>query len=208
MHTGTHIVILAAGSSSRLGRPKQLIDWRGRPLLAHLAEQALATKAPVTVILGAHAEAIRPALDRLPAEVVQNPDWGEGMSSSIRLAVSRIEGDSLLFMTCDQPHVSTGLLARIIHEHTSGRHSIVASEYTDILGVPALFDRSLFPELLNLTGDTGAKALIRQHLAQTHRIPFPAGALDLDTDEDVARASPRAAAIWRVPRSDRKRAKH
>lgn len=188
MSATTHIVILAAGSSSRLGSPKQLIDWHGQPLLRHLAQQAIATGAPVTVILGANAEIIRPTIADLPLTMVENPKWSDGMSTSIRLAATTIDADAMLLMTCDQPHVTTDILRAIIDARTAGHHRIVASEYEGIVGVPAVFERSLFHELKQLTGSKGAKAVILRHLIETHRIPFPAGAVDLDTPDDVSRA--------------------
>ena len=181
-----HIVILAAGSSSRLGTPKQLIDWHGKPLLRHLAGQALATSAPVTIILGAHSEKIRPSVADLSVAIIVNDDWSEGMSSSIRLAATNIDADALLLMTCDQPHVTTTTLRALIDAHASGAHRIIASEYGGTVGVPALFDRALFDELRSMSGAQGAKAVILRHEGETQRIPVPEGALDLDTPADVA----------------------
>lgn len=183
-----HIVILAAGSSSRLGSPKQLIDWHGQPLLRHLATQAIDTGAPVTIILGANVEAIRPTIADLPLAIIENKEWPDGMSTSIRLAAKNTDADAMLLMTCDQPFVSTGILRAIIDARTTGHHRIVASEYQGIAGVPAVFERPLFPELQQLSGAKGAKAVILHHLIETHRIPFPDGAMDLDTPEDVSHA--------------------
>lgn len=188
MSTGTHIVILAAGSSSRLGSPKQLIDWHGQPLLRHLATQAIATGAPVTVILGANVEAIYPTIADLPLTIIENQEWADGMSTSICLAATNTDADAMLLMTCDQPFVTTGIVRAIIEARTTGHHRIVASEYEGIVGVPAVFERSLFPELQQLTGSKGAKAVILRHLIETHRRSFPEGAMDLDTPDDLARA--------------------
>ncbi|MBX7211462.1 MAG: nucleotidyltransferase family protein [Verrucomicrobiaceae bacterium] len=188
MSAGTHIVILAAGSSSRLGSPKQLIDWHGQPLLRHLAQQAIATGAPVTVILGANAEIIRPTIADLPLTIVENDQWPEGMSSSVRLAATRIDAGALLLMTCDQPFVTTETLRALIGARITSHHRIVASEYEGTVGVPALFDRSLFTTLCGLTGAQGAKSLICRHLFETIRLPFPAGKFDLDTPADLVRA--------------------
>lgn len=187
MSADTHIVILAAGSSSRLGSPKQLIDWHGQPLLRHLAGQAFDTGLPVTIILGANSEAIRASIDELPARIIDNPQWSEGMSSSIRLAANGIDAHSLLLMTCDQPHVTAAVLRALIDAYASGPHPIVASEYGDTVGVPALFDLSLFDELRSLSGAQGAKSIILRHLVDTLRVSFPEGALDIDTPDDVAR---------------------
>lgn len=181
-----HIVILAAGSSSRLGSPKQLIDWQGKPLLRHLAEQALATNVPVTIILGANKDLIHPTIADLPLTILDNDGWQEGMSSSIRLAATTIDGSALLLMVCDQPHVTTEHLGVLIEARS--KSNIIASAYADTLGVPALFDQSLFGELAALTGQQGAKAVIQHHRSETLGIDFPAGIFDLDTSEDVARS--------------------
>jgi molybdenum cofactor cytidylyltransferase len=187
-----HIVILAAGSSSRMGSPKQLIDWHGKPLLRHLAEQAIATQAPIAIILGANADAIRPSLHGLSAQIVVNEHWHEGMSSSIRLAAQHIEADALLLMVCDQPLVTTAHLHALLDAARNRSASIIASEYANALGVPALFDRSMFDELARLEGQQGAKAIIQRHRTAVQNIAFADGAMDLDTPDDVDRLRLRA----------------
>ena len=181
----THIVILAAGSSSRLGSPKQLVNWHSKPLLRHLAEQAIATNVPVTIILGANKDLIRPTVADLAVQILENDDWQEGMSSSIRLATQRINADALLLMVCDQPHVTTAHLSGLIEAQS--RSPIIASAYAGTLGVPALFDRSLFGELAALTGQQGAKAVLQRHRDSIHAIHFEDGAADIDTPEDLRR---------------------
>lgn len=192
MNGTTHIVILAAGSSSRLGSPKQLIDWQGRPLLRHLAEQALATDAPVTIILGANQELIRPSIAELSLRVLDNAAWEEGMSSSIRLAANTIDADALLLMVCDQPHVTTTHLRLLIDTRASSNTAVIASAYAETLGVPAVFDRSLYAELAALSGQQGAKAVMQRHRDEVTVVPFPAGAVDLDTPDDVRRLATQA----------------
>lgn len=182
-----HIVILAAGSSSRLGYPKQLIDWQGKPLLRHLAEQALATNVPVTIVLGANQELIRPAIADLALTILDNDAWQEGMSSSIRLAATTSAADALLLMVCDQPHVTTAHLCALIDAHAESKPSIVASAYADTLGVPAVFDRSLLNELASLEGQHGAKAIIQRHRGSLRSVPLHGGELDVDTADDVRR---------------------
>lgn len=187
MKSPAHIVILAAGSSSRLGSPKQLIEWQSKPLLRHLAEQALATNVPVTIILGANLELIRPTLADLPLTILDNDTWQEGMSSSIRLATTTIETKSLLLMVCDQPHVTTAHLLALIEAHATSKSSIVASAYADTLGVPAIFDSSHFAELTSLEGQQGAKAVIQRHRESLFSVPLHGGELDVDTADDVRR---------------------
>ncbi len=184
------IVILAAGSSSRMGSPKQLIDWAGQPLLRHLTMEACGTGAAVTVILGLNFERIHSCLEGLPVTVLENQNWAEGMSSSIRLAALSTGADALLLMTCDQPYVTTATLQTLIQEHEACQSApVIASEYAGTLGVPALFVRALFGELGALSGQQGAKKVILQHLENAVRVPFPEGAHDLDTPQDVTRHS-------------------
>lgn len=187
-----HIVILAAGSSSRLGSPKQLIEWHGKPLLRHLTEQAIATHAPVTIILGANAESIRPSLHGLSAQILMNEHWHEGMSSSIRLATHSIEADALLLMVCDQPLVTTEHLKALLEAAGTTNATIIASAYAGTLGVPALFERSMFDKLAQLEGQQGAKAILQRHSDAVQSIPFAEGELDLDTPDDVDRLRSRA----------------
>ncbi len=137
------------------------INVNGKPLLRHLAEQALATNHSVTIVLGASKDVIRPAVADLAVQILQNDGWQEGMSCSIRLAANTITTDALLLMVCDQPHVTTAHLNALIEARNDS--SIVASAYADTLGVPALFDRSMFGELAALGGQQGAKAVIRRH---------------------------------------------
>ncbi len=122
----------------------------------------------------------------LPVTVVHNPDWEEGIASSIRAGVAAA-GDTakaILIMLCDQPRVTTGLLDEIISAYLSSGKRIVACEYGGTLGAPALFDHSLVSELTGLRGDRGAKQVIAEHPADVHRITFPGGVVDIDTTDD------------------------
>ncbi len=181
------IAILAAGESARLGRPKQLIDWPGEPMLRHLCREALATGCPVAVVLGAHSASIRPAIADLPLQIIENAAWRDGMAGSIRAALTDDAMDSILLMVCDQPLVTTHTLGALINAEKPRGSLIVASAYAGTLGVPAIFDRALFEELRQLQGAQGAKALIQRHRAQVCSVPFPAGEQDLDTPDDLER---------------------
>ena len=187
------IVILAAGESARMGQPKQLLPFRGTTLLRHTADTALALGAgPVAVVLGAFADAIRPTLENLPALIVENPDWREGMGTSLCTGLRALldahpDLVAAIFLLSDQPLLSAENLHSLItaHEHTSS--AIIASEYDGTLGVPALFHRSLFPELLALADTEGAKKIIARHRGSVATVPFPEGAVDMDTPSDYAR---------------------
>ncbi|WP_207510402.1 nucleotidyltransferase family protein [Longitalea luteola] len=182
----TDIIILAAGASTRLGQPKQLLPWQGTTLLRHAVETALAVATNPVVITGANAEHLATAVDAGRAKIVYNPDWQEGIASSIRCGLQALlnrtpEPDQVIFMVCDQPFVTPELLLELINERQNTGKSIVASAYDGTLGIPALFDRTMFPQLLELQGDTGAKQLIKNNLDDTATVLFPQGNIDIDT---------------------------
>jgi xanthine dehydrogenase accessory factor len=184
------LVILAAGASLRMGEPKQLLSFRGRSLLQHTAVEALASQCrPVVVVLGAHAKRLRAELQGLPLQAVDNPDWEEGMASSVRTGIqvlSAAEVEAAVLLVCDQPFLSSERIDQIVEAHRTLGPPIIASEYGDTVGVPALFRRALFPELLALSGGEGARRVIQAHLADTYRVPFPQGSIDVDTPQDYA----------------------
>jgi molybdenum cofactor cytidylyltransferase len=184
------IVILAAGTSSRLGSPKQLLDYKGKNLLRHAVDTALETECPsVFVVLGANSELLRKELKDKPVTVLENTNWQEGMASSIRCGLKYITGtilrpDSIIFMVCDQPFVSSSLLLSLIEKKLETKMPIVASSYYDKLGTPALFHRSFFSMLMELTGDKGAGKLIADNPDKVATVSFPEGITDIDTKED------------------------
>jgi len=181
------ILLLAAGPSKRLGTPKQLLPYRNRSLLRYITAIAVASRACRTcVVLGAEAGRLKREIADLPVECVHNPEWEEGLGSSIRSGVAAMSGgvDAILILLCDQPLVSAELLDEIIGAYRTSGKAIVACEYGGQLGVPALFDRSLLPELAGLGGDRGAKQIIAAHSAEAYRIAFPEGAVDIDTMND------------------------
>ncbi len=189
MHTtNIAILLLAAGGSTRFGSPKQLLPYKGKPLIQHLAETALHSKASATyVVLGAATEKIRPVLSGLSAQIILNDQWQEGIGSSIRVGINTFskEVDAALIMLCDQPLATSEILNRIIEAHQTSTKPIIASEYANTLGVPALFAKSLFPELLNLQGDRGAKQIIQSYSNDVASVPFPGGAVDINTVDDL-----------------------
>jgi molybdenum cofactor cytidylyltransferase len=184
------LVLLAAGASTRMGRPKQLLEIDGVPLVRRAAEAALAAPVwPVIVVLGAHAEKIRPTLASLPLLLADNAEWAEGLASSLRAGIRTLglfsaHLDAAVIALCDQPGFSTETVAQLLAlRRTSGR-SIVATLAGGHLGPPVLFDREFFPALQMLEGDAGARQLL---LAQREKIAVleaPALATDLDTPAD------------------------
>lgn len=175
-----------------MGTPKQLLELDGKPLLVRAVEAALASPAwPVIVVLGAHAERIRPVLARLPVLITENPAWAEGMAASIRAGVTTLQQfsrhlDAALIALCDQPAFSADTIAQLLAtQRTSGR-SIVAARYAGRHGAPALFLREHFASLTSLTGEEGARELLNGDPARIASVELPALALDLDTPADVA----------------------
>jgi molybdenum cofactor cytidylyltransferase len=189
----TAIVILAAGESARMGVPKQLLAYRGKSLLRHAIDTALQIPgAPIVVVLGAHAGQIRAEIADSRVAVVENPGWREGMGGSLRTGLGASLAaqpalSAVLFLVCDQPLLSTTALEALIATHERTGCAVAASEYDGTLGVPALFSRTLFPELLALAGAAGAKEIIRRHREQAIAVPFHAGAIDIDTPADYSR---------------------
>ena len=183
-------IILAAGASRRMGQPKQLLPYRGQTLLGHVIQCTLASSChPVIVISGAHAEAIAPVIEHLSIEVIHNANWHQGMSSSIRCGVSYIRDnlpstDGILFLTCDQPFVSTNLIETLIKRYNDSNKPIVASQYEGTMGIPVLFSPLFYSNLMQLEGDYGAKTLIQTDPSQVATINFPKGKIDLDTFVD------------------------
>ncbi|MCS5489478.1 nucleotidyltransferase family protein [Algoriphagus limi] len=186
----TGVIILAAGSSSRLGRPKQLIEYQDKTLLQGAVDVALASNTDsVVVVLGWNPELIKAGIETESIDFVVNKNWQEGMASSmqagLRFLQEKINPDQVILMLCDQPFVNTRLLNKLISKkHITGK-GIVACVYSDTMGVPAIFDQKYFEEMLNLKGFEGAKKVILKNLSDASSIDFPEGAIDLDTEEDL-----------------------
>jgi len=184
-------VILAAGESARLGRPKQLLPYRGRTLLRHVVECAAAGGCdPVLVVLGARADELLGELEGTAAHHVPNDAWRQGIGSSVRAGVAAVrrqwpDASAVLLLTCDQPRITADLVRRIGERFDRSDARIIACEYAGTVGVPALFDRSLFPELLALSGSTGAKPVLEVHANDVVGLPWPDGAIDIDRPEDL-----------------------
>lgn len=176
-------LLLAAGGSRRLGSPKQLLEFEGKTLIRRAAEALIdAGCDPAVVILGAEVERSRTEIADLPVEVIDNAEWETGMSSSIRVGVSQIasrEIDAVLVTLCDQPHVTGEKLLPFIDKFLSIGSPIVAAEYNGVRGVPALFAREMFDQLLKLEGDNGARDLIRR--GRSVAIDLPEAEVDIDT---------------------------
>ena len=193
MMPGVGLILLAAGGSSRLGHPKQLLPYRGRTLLRHAAETALASACrPVVVVLGASADRLRPEVAGLEVSVAENPDWEQGMGSSIRAGLAFLETSvpnlvGVALMLCDQPLLTSASLNALVQSHLDTGSPLVVSEYGGTRGVPAFFSRTLFPELRSLKDAQGAKSIISRHVFEAVALPLPAGVWDVDTESDYER---------------------
>lgn len=186
----TGIVILAAGNSSRLGQPKQLLPYKDDTLLQHIIAQAsVINDAVIIVVTGASHEVIEKEIDSSKVKIAFNNDWELGMSSSISKGLTELlqsspEIKKCIFAVCDQPFVSHSVFENLITEyHTAGK-GIIASSYAATLGTPVLFDKKYFDELLSLRGQEGAKKIISRFLEDTASILFEKGDIDIDTEED------------------------
>jgi len=186
-------VILAAGASARLGQPKQLLVHRGRTLLRHTVECAVDGGCdPVRVVLGAHADAVEGELEGSVARSVRHAAWDRGIGSSVCAGVAAVQREcararGVLLLTCDQPRLTPQLVRRLRRRFLRGDAPIVACGYAGTVGVPALFARELFAELLALDGPTGAKPVLRAHAGEIVTVPWEDGAADIDRPEDLTR---------------------
>jgi 4-nitrophenyl phosphatase len=184
-------VVLAAGASTRYGQCKQLLDWQGKPLLAHAADVALeAGLDPVVVVLGCQAEETYSALGDRPVQKLLNYRWEEGMSTSVRTGLSGIPPDAAgaIFLQCDQPRVTPALLRDLVDRFEQTDGSIVHPVHDGRRGTPVLFPRRFFPELSSITGDEGGRSLVEKHPEQVATVPVenPDMFTDVDTPEDYA----------------------
>lgn len=175
-----------------MGRPKQTLQFEGMSLLRRATLAALdATCRPVVVVTGANAELVRRELEPLDVHEAFNADWESGMGSSVRTGIEcllSIEADvaAAVLLLCDQPHVTADVVSSLLAAHHTTGRPIVASSYGESFGVPAVFSSTLFPELMQLTGSSGAKEIIKRHSSDAHFVPFPKGKVDVDTPDDYS----------------------
>ena len=185
-----HLVLLAAGAATRFGSAKQAALYHGQPLLQWMLERAHAVAgSAVSVVLGAHAEALLPLVSSADASVLINHNWQEGIASSIRLSIERLPlgCDGVLLLLADQVQVSTEDLARLAAVWRQQSHFAVAAEFEGRIGAPAIFPRAAFPELLQLRGDRGAQIWLRANAERVLTVPMPSASVDLDTPSDLER---------------------
>jgi molybdenum cofactor cytidylyltransferase len=184
-------ILLAAGTSSRMGSNKMLFELGGESVLRGAARRALAGGlAPLLVVVGHEAEKARRELDGLPCQVVVNPDYEQGINTSLKSGVAALpaETGAALVMLADMPHVSAEMIAGMIARYRSSAAPLVISDYEGVNAPPMLYDRSLFTELREMTGEGCGRQVVKRHRSEAEVLPWPATALaDLDVPDDYQR---------------------
>ena len=184
-------VVLAAGRSERFGRqPKQLLLWRGRPLVWHVAHTAWrAGLSPVVVVGGEHTPQLRLALADLPVQLIHNPEWARGQSTSVQRGLKAVPKGSgaAMFFLADQPQIPVPLVCQLVEAHARSGSAIVAPLVDGERGHPVLFDRETFGEFAALSGDEGARRLFQRYAVEWVRWHDPTALLDVDTPQDYQR---------------------
>ena len=183
-------IILAAGSSSRMGRSKQQLEVRGEPLLTRTIKAVSGAGINrITVVLGAEEVAHRKMIDDLAVDIVANRKWDRGMGSSLKAGLLHVistdpSAGAVVVLVCDQPLLKPENISRLVSAWREKGRPIIASRYSRVPGVPALFDKRYFGKLLELPDDEGAKKVILENPEDVIEVEFPGGEVDLDTPED------------------------
>jgi len=178
-------IILAAGKSTRFGAPKQLLDWKGKPFVRQVAETALqAGLWPVVVVTGFCAADVESALNGLPVEIVRNPEYPQGQSTSIRAGVQSLSGKvgAAVFLLADQPQIPVDVIRALVESHGQKMQAILAPlVLEDRRANPVLFDRDTFADLMQLTGDVGGRGIFDKH--RVEYLPWHDEILLFDVDK-------------------------
>jgi molybdenum cofactor cytidylyltransferase len=177
-------IVLAAGGSTRYGQIKQLLDWHGVPFVRAVTQKAQdAGLSPVVVVTGANGDEIESAVNGLDVIVARNAEWKSGQGGSIRTGITAVDkmgvGGSI-FLLVDQPQVTTSVIRALVEKHAEELYSIVAPMVLDQRANPVLFDRSTFPDLLSIDGDSGGRAIFHKH--RVEYMPWHDDRLLLDVD--------------------------
>jgi molybdenum cofactor cytidylyltransferase len=183
-----------------MGRSKQALPLTvsepgapaGESLLRHATRVAVeAALRPMVVVLGADADDLAPQISDLPVHLLTHSGWQRGIGSSLKVGVECVTAlapglDAVMVVVCDQPHLSPGVLRRLMRTYRGSAASIVASAYAGTVGVPAIIDRSVYAELRALGDRDSARRVISRDPTRTSAVPFPLGAVDLDTPDSYA----------------------
>ena len=188
-------IILAAGASRRLGQPKQLVRFEGETLLERTIGIAKECGVRPIVVLGAFAEEIAQSLNSIDVQIAFNPDWEQGMATSIKVGLLKA-GESeedlpgIMLLVCDQIRLGARQIEALLHAWERNHRSLtIASGYAGAIGIPAVFPRSLFPSLMNLKGDEGARTVLKNLGETIVKVPFDGGHIDVDTPQDLIHLS-------------------
>ena len=189
-------VVLAAGGSTRFGRPKQLLPWEDRPMIAHVADTAWAAGLdPVIVVTGAAAEASTAALANRPVQILRNYHWEEGLSTSLNLGVAALppEAEAAVFLQVDQPLITPPFLRALVARWQESQADIVVPTWEGRYGSPVLFSQTRFPELAQCAGDVGGRTLLKRYADRIATLPVsdPELLTDVDTPEAYERLQQR-----------------
>jgi molybdenum cofactor cytidylyltransferase len=183
-------IILAAGSSSRMGESKQMLEIKGQTLLVKTIQTVLDSGIrKVVVVLGSNESAHRNLISHLPVDAIYNPRWEKGMGNSIKQGVAHLTSDEpfpeeIIILVCDQPLLRPQNILNLLSKYHQINKPIIASRYRGMPGVPVLFDKSYYERLLSLPDEQGAKKILLQNPRDVYEIDFPEGEIDLDTRED------------------------
>jgi molybdenum cofactor cytidylyltransferase len=184
-------IVLAAGSSTRMGRNKMLLEVGQEPLVRRAVRAALEGGLdPVLVVLGHEAERVRDVVAGLACRPVLNPDHAQGVRVSLQAGVRALpaEAGAVVVMLADMPFVTAEMVRTVVERYRQGTAPLVTSEYGDVNAPPTLYDRSLFPELLTMTGEGCGKQVVKRHLGEAAVVAWPEAALsDVDVPEDYER---------------------
>ncbi len=183
-------VILAAGGSKRLGRPKQGLTWQGKPFVTHIALQALAAGlAPLKVVLGADQALVRDAIGELPVDLIENQDWEEGQSTSMKAGLKALPAncDGVVFLLGDQPQVTAVLIRKLVERRAQKRSPIIAPRVGHRRGNPVLFGQETFKALLEVEGDQGGRGIFDQFHVDYVTWMDERLLLDIDDEDDIRR---------------------
>lgn len=186
-------IVLAAGGSSRMGRPKQLLQFEGKTLLRRAAESMTASMCdPVVAVLGAESEKTAAEIAGLSVHACINNEWETGMGSSIKTGLNEMlraapDISAVVIVLCDQPFITAEKIDNLVTKFTETQKPIIAAEYNGVAGVPALFSKEMFDALSQIEGDKGARELIRNSANAAETVPMPEAAVGIDTLNDYHR---------------------
>ncbi len=186
----TVTIILAAGSSSRMGKPKMLLPYKGKTLMQCIIDEvSLVKDNTILVVTGCYHHFLEPLLKEQNIAFIKNEEWQNGMGSSVSTGINYIlqhfpSTENVFILTCDQPFINATLLQQMIAEKSAGGKGIAACTYAGTTGVPVLFDKKYFDRLLLLKGNEGAKKIVAELTEDVCTIDFPEGITDIDEPGD------------------------